>query len=347
MSPREETMDAVTRRVSEMYDQFPYPSPEKGKKKLKELSNLLTIFSRETGYDFRGKRILDAGTGTGHRLLEAASVLRETTFVAVDISDRPLAVARDTAREEGIANVEFRRCDLMDGSTDLGRFDVILCMGVLHHLADPRRGLQLLVRRLADDGLIFLYVYGEPGSRERMRRKKIISLLLGGQDGDYEHGIRMVRDLGFDSLSYGWNLNLTDEKTRESLYVDSYLNVHERLFDAASIVDLVEASGLHGFMTYGITVEQSGYLFETRIDASPEIVLQRTELLRKLPTPLLAQAYDRLSLKEKYLLIDLLYMPNGYTLLGFRRGAEKFFKPDGRIIGNAIRNSSHTAPSTA
>lgn len=43
-------IDEITRRVSEMYGRFPYPSPESGTKKLKELSNLLTIFSRETGY---------------------------------------------------------------------------------------------------------------------------------------------------------------------------------------------------------------------------------------------------------------------------------------------------------
>src|SRR5205823_6166894 len=82
-----------------------------------------------------------------------------------DVCGPPLEIARATARAAGVDNVEFSQYDLLDGATDLGRFDVVLCMGVLHHLADPALGLRQLARHLAPDGVLFLYLYGERGAR--------------------------------------------------------------------------------------------------------------------------------------------------------------------------------------
>ena len=304
---------------------------------MKELSNLLTIFCRESGYDLADRSILDVGTGTGHRLLEAAATFPAATFLAVDVSARPLAVARRTAEQDRMENVSFRSFDLMDDRETLGSFDVVLCMGVLHHLADARRGLRNLVRQMADGGVLFLYIYAEPGSRERMRRKRVVRLLLGENPDDFSQGIRMVKELGFDSFSYGWNLSATDAGTKDSLCVDSYLNVHERLFDADGLFELMRGSGLASFMTYGLTVEQSGLMLETRLDAPRELPMQRTEPAQKLSTPMLVAAYERMGLPDRYRLLDLLYEPNGYTVLGLKDGAERMFNDRGRILQNAIR----------
>ena len=328
--------EGITEKVSRMYERFPYPSPETGTRKLKELSNLLTIFSRETGYDFRDKTVLDAGTGTGHRLLEAARLLKGTRFLAVDVSERPLSIARETAKLEGIENVEFRSLDLMDENFDLGQFDVILCMGVLHHLADTTRGLRNLVRHLPENGLLFFYVYGEHGSRERLQRKEVISLLLGEDRHNFDRGLEIVKEMGFANSLYGWNLNIQDENTRDSLFVDAYLNVHERLFTTESLCRLVKEAGLDGFATFGITVAESGYLFDSRVDAPAEVMLQRTDIARKLPSASLLASYQRMSLLQRYLLLDLLYQPNGYTVVAFKSGARALFKPQSRIMENAI-----------
>ena len=78
----EPVKDDVSRAVNDMYSRFPHPSPTKGRRRYNELSNLLALFSREAGIDLSGKTILDAGTGTGHRVLEAAATCRSTSFVA-------------------------------------------------------------------------------------------------------------------------------------------------------------------------------------------------------------------------------------------------------------------------
>jgi len=329
-------MDELTRQVSDMYGKYPYPLPHAKGSNLKELRNLLAIFSMENRFDFRGKSVLDAGTGTGHRLIEAAKAFKETQFLAVDVSEAPLCIARETADHEGIQNVVFRSCDLMDGGDALGSFDVILCMGVLHHLSDPAKGLRNLVTNLREDGVIFLYIYGKYGARERIRRKQILSLLLKGDRNNFDRGIRLAKDLGFDLSDYGWNLNCDDEASKNALIVDAYLNVHETLYEADSIFNLMRTSGLHGFLVYGLTLEQRGCLLDTRLASGNRGVLEVTDVAARLPSMEAQEVYSQLSLTDKYRLLDYLFQPNGYTVMGFHAGALQHFVSGGRILSNML-----------
>ena len=329
-------MDDVTRQVSEMYARFPYPSPQGRGRKLKELRNLLTLFSLENRYDFRGKQVLDAGTGTGHRLIEAAIAFKQTHFVAIDISEPPLVVARQAAAHEGLQNIDFRLCNIMEDDQTLGTFDVILSMGVIHHLSDPALGLRTLVRNLADDGIVFLYIYGRHGARERIQRKQIVSLLNHNNRQDFAQGISLVKELGFNSFEYGWNLNFDDEESQDGLIVDAYLNVNETLFDADSLFDLMRESGLYGFSIYGLTLDKHGSLFDTRYAPPERGISGAIKVASRLRSPLLREAYERLSVADKYRLVDLLFEPNGYTVLGFKAEATRHFAPDGRVMANAL-----------
>lgn len=333
-------MDELTRQVSEMYTKFPYPSPQARGLKLKELRNLLTIFSMENRYDLKGKSVLDAGTGTGHRLIEAAAAFEQTQFLAVDISETPLGIAREVAAHAGIQNIEFQSFNLMEDGKFLGRFDMILSMGVIHHLSDPAHGLHNLVRNLNNEGIIFLYIYGKHGGRERMRRKQILSVLLNGNRQDFDQGISLAKELGFDSFDYGWNLNVDDVESKDALIVDAYLNVNETLFESDSIFDLMRSSGLHGFLIYGLTLEQRGCLFDTRLLPAARGAVETTNIAAKLPSLPAQEAYKRLSLPDKYRLIDHLFQPNGYTVMGFNAGALHHFASNGRVLANALTIAS-------
>jgi len=333
-------MDQLTRQVSEMYAKFPYPSAQARSRRLRELQSLLTIFSLENRYDFKGKTVLDAGTGTGHRLIAAAAAFEQTRFLAVDISEIPLRIAREAAELEGIKNVEFQSFNLMEDGRKLGRFDMVLSMGVIHHLSDPAHGIRNLVGNLNEEGIIFLYVYGKHGGRDRMRRKQILSLLLNGDRQDFKQGVHLAKELGFDSFEYGWNLNFDDTESRDSLIVDAYLNVNETLFDADGIFDLMRSSGLHGFLIYGLTLEQRGCLFDTRLLPAAHGAVEATNVAAKLPSPAAQKAYHKLSLSDKYRLMDHLFLPNGYTVMGYKAGALHHLSPESRIVANALEISS-------
>ncbi len=307
-------MDPTTRAVKAMYEQFPYPSRAAGTARFRELRNLLQIFSRETGYEFARRAVLDAGTGTGHRLAEAARAFGDTQFTGVDFSEESLRAA---AQHPDLGNVTFRPANLLDDLSWLGAYDVVLCMGVLHHLESPRRGVENLVRCLADDGMLFLYVYGRRGARERMRRKEIVRALMA-DSSDFEEGLHLVKDLGFDSGEYGWNLATEDSVERDALLVDAYLNVHESLYTSDEVHALLDGSGLSSYAIYGVSAGQSGYLFDAALDGQAGVGIPRMKPRTMLRTDRASAAYERLALADRIRVLDLLYEPNGYTIVAFR-----------------------------
>ena len=112
-----------------------------------------------------GARMLDLGTGTGHMLMRFAGRFDEV--VAVDHSAAMLAVARDAVQARRWSHVRFVQADAISFlSGDSGRYDLITCVGFLHHLlAEQRAEIFRLARtRLADGGL---FVISEPIETDR------------------------------------------------------------------------------------------------------------------------------------------------------------------------------------
>jgi magnesium-protoporphyrin O-methyltransferase len=84
--------------------------------------------------DLHGRRLLDAGCGTGPLAIEAAQ--RGADVVAVDLSPSLIGLARDRVpRDRGAGSVEFRVGDMLDPA--LGRFDHIVAMDSLIHYPVP------------------------------------------------------------------------------------------------------------------------------------------------------------------------------------------------------------------
>jgi SAM-dependent methyltransferase len=78
-------------------------------------------------------RVLDLGCLEGQFALEFA--LHGSQVVAVEGREVNLRKSRFAAEALGVANVELRHDDVRDlDRTAYGRFDVILCLGILYHL---------------------------------------------------------------------------------------------------------------------------------------------------------------------------------------------------------------------
>lgn len=79
--------------------------------------------------DLTGRRILDAGCGTGAFAMEAAR--RGAAVVAIDLSPTLVELASER-RPEGLAgSIDFRSGDMLDPA--LGGFDYVVCMDSLIH----------------------------------------------------------------------------------------------------------------------------------------------------------------------------------------------------------------------
>jgi len=81
------------------------------------------------GEDLRGKRILDAGCGTGALAVEAARLGAEV--VAIDLSPTLVDLARERIPEDVAHLVEFHSGDMLDKR--LGHFDHVVAMDSIIH----------------------------------------------------------------------------------------------------------------------------------------------------------------------------------------------------------------------
>jgi SAM-dependent methyltransferase len=100
---------------------------------------------------------LDAGCGSGRFSTFLAERMR--TLVALDGSPAVRTAAKALA---SFPNAAVLRADLMEPPLADGSFDLVTCIGVLHHFTNPRAGLDSLARLLAPGGYILLFLYSKP-----------------------------------------------------------------------------------------------------------------------------------------------------------------------------------------
>lgn len=84
--------------------------------------------------ELHGRRVLDAGCGTGAVAVELAR--RGAAVVAIDLSPTLVSLARERAAAQAVGGeVEFRVGDMLDPA--LGRFDHVVAMDSLIHYRAP------------------------------------------------------------------------------------------------------------------------------------------------------------------------------------------------------------------
>jgi 2-polyprenyl-6-hydroxyphenyl methylase / 3-demethylubiquinone-9 3-methyltransferase len=97
-----------------------------------------------------GKTALDVGCGAG--LLAEPLARLGASVTGLDAAPELIAAAREHAAPQGLA-IDYRAGEL----TELeGQFDLITCMEVIEHVADPAAFVKALATRLAPDGLLIL-----------------------------------------------------------------------------------------------------------------------------------------------------------------------------------------------
>ncbi|MFA6028506.1 MAG: class I SAM-dependent methyltransferase [Elusimicrobiota bacterium] len=107
--------------------------------------------------DLRGKRVLDAGAGHGHHMRMTAPYAREV--VGVDLN------TPEIARSE---TADLPNCRVVQG--DLARvsfpepFDVVYCIGVIHHTDDPDRTFANLKTLTKAGGRLIVWCYSREGN---------------------------------------------------------------------------------------------------------------------------------------------------------------------------------------
>jgi SAM-dependent methyltransferase len=190
-----------------------------------------------------GLDILVAGCGTNQ-----AAVIAYTNptahVIGIDVSDASLSHHRLLAERYALENLVLHQLPI-ERLADLGRdFDLIISTGVLHHLADPLVGMQVLGEHLRTEGVLAVMLYATYGRLGVQMLQSTFSDLGLGQD---EGSVRMVRDAiaqlppGHPLMSY---LEIAPDLDTDAGLVDTFLHGRERTYTISECQDLVASAGL-------------------------------------------------------------------------------------------------------
>ncbi|MBD2119611.1 class I SAM-dependent methyltransferase [Trichocoleus sp. FACHB-262] len=286
----------VSAAVAKLYDTYPFPpeplldEPPPG---YNWRWNWVAAYNFCTGQkpQKQNVRILDAGCGSGVGTEYLVHLNPQAQVVGIDLSAGTLAVAKERCQRSGADRVEFHHLSIYDVDQVPGEFDLINCVGVLHHLPDPIRGIQALAPKLAPGGLMHIFVYAELGRWEIQLMQKAIALLQGDRRGDYKDGVQVGRQI-FAALPENnrlvkreqerWSL----ENQKDECFADMYVHPQEVDYNIETLFDLIDASGLE-FLGFS---NPRQWQLERLLNKAPDLVEQAKGL----------------SDREKYRLIELL-----------------------------------------
>lgn len=106
---------------------------------------------------FTRGRVLDMGCGFGAMNLSLARQFPKSELVGIDLSEPLLSMAREAAREGGVADrVSFRKEDVHEVPFEDDSFDVVLNLNMVHLVAQPGRMLAEAERVLRPGGFLFV-----------------------------------------------------------------------------------------------------------------------------------------------------------------------------------------------
>jgi SAM-dependent methyltransferase len=108
----------------------------------------------------RGQNVLELGFGNGSLLYHMARC-GPARLSGVELGDTLETARRNVGKVPG-TRIELHRGDLT--RAELGEFDVVYCIGVLHHLQDPGAGFDSVLRHTRPGGRFHCWVYAKEGN---------------------------------------------------------------------------------------------------------------------------------------------------------------------------------------
>jgi SAM-dependent methyltransferase len=108
----------------------------------------------------RDQTVLELGFGNGSLLYHMARC-GPALLCGVELGDT-LETARRNVGEVSDTRIELYREDLT--RADLGTFDFVYCIGVLHHLKEPEAGFDAVLRHTRPGGRFHCWVYAREGN---------------------------------------------------------------------------------------------------------------------------------------------------------------------------------------
>lgn len=245
---------AVSSKVQEQYEEFPYP-----RWNLVSEESLRGGWQKKNAHFTQGLHdkkinILIAGCGTGQESLMFATVFPQAEILAVDLSRASLAYAIKKAEEYKIKNVTFRHADLLRLDTLEQRFDIVNSCGVLHHLQDPLAGWRTLTGLLKPKGLMQVAFYS------KIARRHILAAQRLAKEKGFVGTVESMKDFRRNATSLLppdvlENISRFKDYYYLSMYRDLLFHVQEHDYDLRDINSMIKTLNLD-FLGFSISNKQ-------------------------------------------------------------------------------------------
>ncbi len=283
-------MEHPDNTVRRQYENYPYPYREPEDEKNRLIYTQDAFLGKINHYcfqgrkDFSGFRALVAGGGTGSAAIFLGEQLRhqdKAEIVYLDISSRSMEVARKRAAVRGLENITWIHGSLLNlPDLDLGTFDYINCVGVLHHLEDHHAGLRALGSVLAEDGALGLMVYGRHARTPVYQMQKLMRL-INDDEADMQKKVGNTRTV-LNSLPPSNLYKRCEQEWKSEIeeygdigIYDLFLHSRDHGFEVLELYDWIESCGFN-------LIEFIGPKFESPIGYDPGTFISDRELLEKI-----------------------------------------------------------------
>jgi SAM-dependent methyltransferase len=235
--------------VCEFYTNHPYPPPvdnlDRARDEWRDENRHRAEYhllwpDREYRADLE---ILIAGCGTW-QAAKYALCRPDARIVGIDVSTTSLDHNEQLKRKYNLTNLETRQLPLENVAALERRFDLIVCTGVLHHLADPDAGLRALRSVIKPEGAMYLMVYARYGrTGVYMFQEYCRRLGIGASEKEIADLAAVV-----EKLPQHHPLVALLGRSRDSLnadaLADALLNPRDQSYSVPQLLDFIQRNGL-------------------------------------------------------------------------------------------------------
>ena len=150
--------------VQKAYDETPYQSYPYAQSSPEKLATLGALFGMNPP-KIETARVLELGCAEGGNIIPHAVYYPKGEYVGVDLSKVQVDAGKKHIKEMGLKNIELKHCSITDIDDSFGKFDYIICHGVLSWVPDfvQDKIIEVSKKNLNKNGIAYISYNTLPG----------------------------------------------------------------------------------------------------------------------------------------------------------------------------------------
>ena len=154
----------MTNTSLQTYDEIQYQSYPYQVSSPESLKTLGILFGMNPP-DIETAKVLELGCAEGGNIIPHAAKYPNATFVGVDLSKVQIDSGKAHIKELGLKNIELKHCSITDIDKNFGKFDYIVCHGVISWVPDfvRKKIFEISSANLTPQGIAYISYNTLPG----------------------------------------------------------------------------------------------------------------------------------------------------------------------------------------